>query len=166
MIDDVYDHDGRSNTWGGNCYGEGPHLGWDIMIPIENGALISVLYDYPNGDIRRAPELGIYLHMPYWTQDHNGDMDQLWAFTAPGGLIIPAAGADVFLHALHGPLSIWHGCEPEWAVVIVDLPTGQASWHVAPDDMDLFTGVPRSEINTWDGHSTEEKYARLARLGR
>ncbi|MFE4420442.1 hypothetical protein [Streptomyces sp. NPDC056817] len=51
--------------------------------------------------------------------------------------------------------------EPDWAVVIVDLPTGQASWHVAPDDMDLFEGVARSEINTWDGHTTEEKYARL-----
>ncbi|MFD5709471.1 hypothetical protein ACFWHW_03600 [Streptomyces pharetrae] len=52
--------------------------------------------------------------------------------------------------------------EPDWAVVIVDLPTGQASWHVAPEDMDLFAHVQLSEINTWDGHSTEEKYARLA----
>ncbi|MFJ3089025.1 hypothetical protein [Streptomyces sp. NPDC086838] len=51
--------------------------------------------------------------------------------------------------------------EPDWAVVIIDLPTGQASWHVASDDMDLFGGVARSESNTWDGHSTEEKYARL-----
>lgn len=51
--------------------------------------------------------------------------------------------------------------EPDWAVVIIDLPTGQASWHVSPDDMDLFTSVKRSEINTWDGHSTEVKYARL-----
>lgn len=51
--------------------------------------------------------------------------------------------------------------EPDWAVVIIDLPTGQLSWHVAPDDMDLFEHVQRSEINTWDGHSTEEKYARL-----
>ncbi|MFE2710642.1 hypothetical protein ACFXKI_01275 [Streptomyces mirabilis] len=56
----------------------------------------------------------------------------------------------------------YHDAEaPEWAVVVVDLPTGQASWHVAPDDMDLFKAVPRSEINTWDGHTTEEKYARL-----
>lgn len=51
--------------------------------------------------------------------------------------------------------------EPAWAVVIVDLPTGQASWHVAPGDMDLFAHVPRTEANTWDGHSTSEKYARL-----
>lgn len=51
--------------------------------------------------------------------------------------------------------------EPDWAVVIIDLPTGQASWHVSPDDMDLFGHVQRSEANTWDGHSTEEKYARI-----
>lgn len=54
--------------------------------------------------------------------------------------------------------------EPEWAVVIVDTPAGQMSWHVAPDDMDLFRHVTRSEINTWDGHSTEEKYRRLRLL--
>lgn len=51
--------------------------------------------------------------------------------------------------------------EPDWAVVIIDLPTGQASWHVSPDDMDLFGHVARSDINTWDGHSTDEKYQRL-----
>ena len=51
--------------------------------------------------------------------------------------------------------------EPEWAVVIIDLPTGQVSWHVAPEDMDLFGHVARSDVNTWDGHSTAEKYARL-----
>lgn len=54
--------------------------------------------------------------------------------------------------------------EPDWAVVIVDTPSGQMSWHVAPDDMDLFRHVHRSEINTWDGHSTDEKYERLRRL--
>jgi hypothetical protein len=51
--------------------------------------------------------------------------------------------------------------EPDWAVVIVDLPTGQVSWHVSPDDMDLFGHVARSDTNAWDGHSTEEKYQRL-----
>lgn len=51
--------------------------------------------------------------------------------------------------------------EPDWAVVIIDLPTGQVSWHVSPQDMDLFTRVRHTEISTWDGHTTEEKYARL-----
>jgi hypothetical protein len=30
--------------------------------------------------------------------------------------------------------------------------------------MDLFRHIHRSEINTWDGHSTDEKYERLRRL--
>lgn len=51
--------------------------------------------------------------------------------------------------------------EPDWAVVAVDLPAGQASWHIAPSDMDLFEHVRRSDINTWDGHTTDEKYRRV-----
>ncbi|MFD6552768.1 hypothetical protein [Streptomyces sp. NPDC058398] len=50
--------------------------------------------------------------------------------------------------------------EPEWAVVSINLPTGQVTWHVAPDDMDLFAHVDRG-VEAWDGHDTEEKYARL-----
>lgn len=53
---------------------------------------------------------------------------------------------------------------PEWSVVIIDLPTGQASWHVAPTDLDLFRHVTPSVKNTWDGHSTDEKYERIRRL--
>ena len=67
------------------------------------------------------------------------------------------------LAAVHPSTIGYHDpSEPDWAVVVINLPTGQASWHVSPDDMDLFEHVKRSEINTWDGHSTEEKYARLA----
>lgn len=51
--------------------------------------------------------------------------------------------------------------EPDWAVVIIELPTGQVSWHISPDDMDLFKHVRRTEVNTWDGHDTEEKHRRL-----
>lgn len=54
--------------------------------------------------------------------------------------------------------------EPEWAVVYVKTAQGQMSWHISPDDMDLFTHVPRGVAITWDGHTTEEKYARLDRL--
>lgn len=38
---------------------------------------------------------------------------------------------------------------PDWPVVTIMLPTGQISWH-----------NPKSEIE-YDGHSTEEKYARI-----
>lgn len=54
--------------------------------------------------------------------------------------------------------------EPDWAVVTIELPTGQVSWHVSPDDYDLFKHVERSLDAVWDGHTTEEKYARLDRL--
>ena len=51
--------------------------------------------------------------------------------------------------------------EPDWAVVTINLPTGQVTWHVAPDDMDLFGHVAATGTDLFDGHSTEEKYARL-----
>lgn len=51
--------------------------------------------------------------------------------------------------------------EPDWKVVLIQLPVvGQVSWHIAPDDMDLFSHVKDGSIK-WDGHTTEEKYARL-----
>ncbi|MEU4947694.1 hypothetical protein [Streptomyces lavendulae] len=55
---------------------------------------------------------------------------------------------------------------PDWAVVTVEAPTGQMSWHVAPRDMDLFEHVERQNglVLPWDGHSTEEKYERLRQL--
>jgi hypothetical protein len=53
---------------------------------------------------------------------------------------------------------------PDWAVITVQLPTGQCSWHIAPSDMDLFTHVRPMTGSTWDGHTTEEKYQRLHQL--
>lgn len=71
------------------------------------------------------------------------------------------------LAALH-PSHIGHTdpSAPEWAVVIVETPAGQLSWHVAPDDMDLFAHVQQTNriCRGWDGHTTEEKYERLRRL--
>lgn len=54
--------------------------------------------------------------------------------------------------------------EPDWPVLYVQLPTGQASWHFSPADRDLLEGIAVGG-EAWDGHTTEEKYARLARLG-
>lgn len=51
----------------------------------------------------------------------------------------------------------WHGC------VYIDLPTGQASWHYHDNDAHLFAGLP-PYAGEWDGHTTDEKYARLATL--
>jgi hypothetical protein len=50
---------------------------------------------------------------------------------------------------------------PDWRVVYVDLPTGQASWHISPADWDLFGFVPQGDAGIWDGHTTVEKYKRV-----
>lgn len=56
--------------------------------------------------------------------------------------------------------------EPEWAVVTIEVATGQLTWHVAPDDMPLFSHVQRTTriCRGWDGHTTEEKYERIRGL--
>jgi hypothetical protein len=54
---------------------------------------------------------------------------------------------------------------PGWSVIYVDTPQGQMSWHLDVDDLDLFSHVPTVDDGpTWDGHTTEEKYQRLAAL--
>jgi len=56
------------------------------------------------------------------------------------------------------------GWAPEWwGCVYIDLPTGQASWHYHVREAHLFAGLP-AYAGKWDGHTTAEKYARLARL--
>jgi hypothetical protein len=55
--------------------------------------------------------------------------------------------------------------ETDWAVVYIELPTGQATWHVRESDMGLFEHVERDDTTIWDGHTTAEKYDRIARLG-
>lgn len=55
--------------------------------------------------------------------------------------------------------------EPTWAVLYVNVPTGQMTWHIAPSDMHLFNHVPvvpGDDLRAqWDGHDTEEKYKRF-----
>lgn len=51
--------------------------------------------------------------------------------------------------------------EPDWPVVTIESPYGQMTWHVSPDDVDLFDFLPEDETALWDGHTTEEKYERL-----
>lgn len=61
--------------------------------------------------------------------------------------------------------------EPGWYVLYVLAPTGQMSWHVSPEDVDLFDHVRRitpegfqEAHGGWDGHTTADKYERLRRL--
>lgn len=61
--------------------------------------------------------------------------------------------------AIEGWSEDWHGC------IYIDLPTGQVSWHYHDSHAYLFAGFPHY-LSAWDGHTTEEKYKRLARLAR
>ena len=56
--------------------------------------------------------------------------------------------------------------EPDWALVVIESPAGQLSWHIAPGDMDLFAHVQATSriCRGWDGHSTDEKYRRMRGL--
>lgn len=59
--------------------------------------------------------------------------------------------------AIEGWSEDWHGC------VYIDLPTGQASWHYHNSQAYLFADLPEYR-GKWDGHTTEEKYLRIAKL--
>lgn len=59
--------------------------------------------------------------------------------------------------AIEGWSEDWHGC------VYIDLPTGQASWHYHDSQAYLFADLPAYK-GKWDGHTTEEKYSRIAKL--
>ena len=64
------------------------------------------------------------------------------------------------LASLYPSVLVLSGDETGWPLVYLSLPTGQASWHVNPDDLSLFDHVARGTV-VWDGHTTEEKYRRL-----
>lgn len=53
----------------------------------------------------------------------------------------------------------------EWSnIVYINAPTGQLSWHLHDDDMKYFKHLKFDENIGWDGHTTQEKYERLAKL--
>lgn len=58
--------------------------------------------------------------------------------------------------------------EPGWPVLYIDSPTGQLSWHINPDDLDLVADVPvvpgDDPRAQWDRHTVDEKYRRLDQL--
>lgn len=54
--------------------------------------------------------------------------------------------------------------DDEWRwIVFVQLPTGQASWHVHDSEIGWFAHCA-TKGDAWDGHTTPEKYERLAAL--
>jgi hypothetical protein len=63
----------------------------------------------------------------------------------------------------------WHpeddkSWEDDWRnIVCVHLPTGQATWHIHDREVPWFDHLVRLPAH-WDGHTTEEKYDRLAAI--
>lgn len=58
--------------------------------------------------------------------------------------------------------------EPGWHIAYLYISGLQASWHIAPSDIELFAHVKRVEADDplakWDGHTTAKKYGRIASL--
>ena len=65
------------------------------------------------------------------------------------------------LLATHYPAHIQPSDDPDWPVLFLSFPTGQATWHIASGDLELFTHVRTDITDTWDGHTTDEKYERV-----
>jgi hypothetical protein len=54
--------------------------------------------------------------------------------------------------------------DDEWRkVVYINLPSGQASWHIHVSEEPMFAHL-QSKGTKWDGHTTEEKYERVAAI--
>lgn len=76
-----------------------------------------------------------------------------------------------FLAAIHpAVISFSDPDAPGWAVITIDTPAGQLSWHISAEDLDLFPEGLAARVHAedprakWDGHTTEEKYDRLTEL--
>lgn len=55
--------------------------------------------------------------------------------------------------------------EDDWRwIVFIELPTGQATWHIHDSELAWFDHLPRFTGKVWDGHTTPEKYERVASL--
>lgn len=53
---------------------------------------------------------------------------------------------------------------PTWAILTIALPSGHASWHIAPGDLELLQHVPWTDIPAWDGSTPEDVEARLLQM--
>ncbi|MDT6983718.1 hypothetical protein ACFSUJ_12090 [Streptomyces lusitanus] len=73
----------------------------------------------------------------------------LLAAMTDGAVIAPASDVD----------------EPGWQIVYLRIGGRQASWHISPADADLFADVEHVATDDdrarWDGHTTDDKYARI-----
>lgn len=143
---------------------------------------------YPHGE-QPAPELGQAAHAR-WLQARWPDMSaariakdwsllsgtakEAWSVAgAPPELAEVQAERDKAYRERAQLVAFLAACYPSvigpapdaegWAIVFADTPAGQMSWHVAQADIGLF-GHLRIGSAEWDGHTTGQKYERLAEL--
>ncbi|MEV6124403.1 hypothetical protein AB0M23_28500 [Streptomyces sp. NPDC052077] len=76
-----------------------------------------------------------------------------------------------WLAGLHAPNAVLAPAididdEDGWWLLFLTIAGRQLSWHIAPRDVALLNHVERVDVADpraqWDGHTTEEKYARIA----
>jgi hypothetical protein len=52
--------------------------------------------------------------------------------------------------------------DDDWRwIVFVELPTGQCSWHIHDNELQMFEHLQYLKTQSWDGHTTEQKYERV-----
>lgn len=98
--------------------------------------------------------------MTHWYESQPTELDRAYyernALVAALSKIYPAHLADHDSNDL--------GWDPAWRkIVFIQTPAGQLTWHMHDSQLPLFAHLP-SGPNNWDGHSTVEKYERLAKL--
>jgi hypothetical protein len=76
-------------------------------------------------------------------------------------LVVAISGDEHYKH-LRAGIRKDLDAEKGWTtVVLIDYPTGQVSWHIPDNEQHLFAALPFYD-GEWDGHTTQEKYERLA----
>lgn len=110
-----------------------------VELPASGNDFIVAKETGTQSDGTSAPEIGIYRERAHLLAYLSAHWKSVLAFNDPA--------------------------EPTWPVLYINTDAGQMSWHISPDDVDLFPHVlvvpiddPRAK---WDGHSTAEKYDRL-----
>jgi hypothetical protein len=51
--------------------------------------------------------------------------------------------------------------EPDWPVIMIDLPTGQVGWHIPKKEL---LGDWPDYTDLWDGHSVQQKQQRVKKF--
>lgn len=86
------------------------------------------------------------------------------AYTERDRLVCALSKAFPSFLGRHSPDDVAWDDDWRW-IVFVELPTGQASWHIHDSEREWFNHLAvRTGSALWDGHTTEEKYRRLDAL--